>query len=81
MDLYINNLAPGTEEKDLQDLFSGFGEIVQISFNKTSFTKFNKGSAFVKMKSYEEGRNAIEALNGKSLKGKKITVSEARGRS
>lgn len=81
MDLYVNNIAPGTEEKDLQELFSGFGEVVKISINKTSFTKFNKGSAFVKMSSREEGRNAMENLNGKSLKGKKITVSEARGRS
>jgi RNA recognition motif-containing protein len=81
MDLYVNNIAPGTEEKDLQELFSGFGEVVKVNINKTSFTKFNKGSAFVKMNSREEGLNAIEGLNGKSLKGKKITVSEARGRS
>ena len=81
MDLYVNNLAPGIEEKDLQELFVGFGEVVRVSINKTSFTKFNKGSAFVKMKSFEDGRTAIEALNGKTLKGKKITVSEARGRS
>ena len=77
MDLYINNLAAGTIEQQLQDLFEPFGEVSDIRINKNSFTKMNKGNAMLRMRNSEEAKEAIAALNGKSFNGKKITVNIA----
>jgi RNA recognition motif-containing protein len=77
MDLYVNNLAAGTIEDQLQKLFEPFGEVSEIRINKKSFTKMNKGNAFLRMRNNEEARKAILSLNGTSFNGKKITVNEA----
>ena len=77
MDLYINNLAAGTEEIQLKELFEPFGEISGIKMNRASFTKMNKGNAVLSMRNSGEAREAILALNGKSFNGKKITVNIA----
>jgi RNA recognition motif-containing protein len=77
MDLYINNIAPGVLEDQLKELFEPFGEVVDIRINKKSFTKMNKGNAFLRMRNNNEAREAIAALNGKMVNGKKITVNEA----
>jgi RNA recognition motif-containing protein len=80
MDLYINNLAAGTLEEQLLELFAQYGEVSEIRINKKSFTKMNKGNAFLRMRNNTEARNAISELNGKSFNGKKITVNEALSR-
>ena len=77
MDLYINNLAAGTEEIQLRSLFEPYGEISGIKMNRSSFTKMNKGNAVLSMRNSAEAREAILALNGKSFNGKKITVNIA----
>jgi RNA recognition motif-containing protein len=40
-------------------------------------TKKSKGFAFVEMDN-DEGQNAINELNGKDIKGRKLVVNEAR---
>ena len=77
MDLYINNLAATTDDKQLQELFEPFGEVSDIRINRKSFTKMNKGNAFIRMRNNVEAREAISALSGKSFNGRKITVNEA----
>jgi len=80
MDLYINNLAANTDDQQLQELFEPFGEVSDIRINHKSFTKMNKGNAFLRMRNNSEAREAIAALSGKSFLGRKITVNEARPR-
>ena len=80
MDLYINNLAANTDDQQLQELFEPFGEVSDIRINRKSFTKMNKGNAFLRMRNNSEAREAITALSGKSFLGRKITVNEARPR-
>ena len=77
MDLYINNLAAGTDEIQLRELFEPYGEVSGVKINKGSFTKMNKGNAVLSMKVNGEAREAMAALNGKSFRGKKITVNIA----
>ena len=80
MEIYVNNLAAGTQEEQLKDLFAAFGEVAAIRINANSFTKLHKGNAFVSMRNRNEGTQAIEALNGTSFNGRKIVVNEARAR-
>jgi len=75
MNLYIGNLSYDVEENDLEDEFKEFGEIKSVKIIRDRETGRSKGFAFVEI---ENGTDAIEALNGKSIKGREIRVNEAR---
>lgn len=75
MNLYIGNLSYDVEENDLEDEFKEFGEIKSVKIIRDRETGRSKGFAFVEV---ENGNDAIEALNGKSIKGREIRVNEAR---
>lgn len=81
MNIYIGNLMREVTEDDLKEAFTPFGEIKSVSIIKDKFSGQSKGFAFVEMAKKEEGEAAIEALNGKDLKGRTINVNEARPKS
>ena len=80
MNISIGNLSSDTTEKDLTTIFESFGQIQSISIINNRFIRSSKSSGFVKMSSRKEARIAINKLNGHMLKGRTITVSEARPR-
>ncbi len=47
---------------------------------KDKFSGESRGFGFVEMPNKEEGDKAIAAMNGKDLKGRNLTVNEARPR-
>lgn len=76
--LYVGNLAFTVEDQDLREAFDEFGAIVSASVVTERETGRSRGFGFVEM---DEGADeAIEALNGQDLKGRKIVVNEARAR-
>jgi RNA recognition motif-containing protein len=81
MNIYVGNLAREVSADDLKQEFSAFGEVSTASVIKDKFTGEARGFGFVEMPSKEHGQAAITALNGKDLKGKAITVNEARPKS
>jgi RNA recognition motif-containing protein len=81
MNIYVGNLAYDVTEEDLRQAFEAFGRITSISLIKDKFTGQSKGFAFVEMSAKGEARVAITKLNGQELKGRAITVNEARPRS
>jgi RNA-binding proteins (RRM domain) len=81
MNIYIGNLMRDVTEADLKEAFTPFGEIKSVNIIKDKFSGQSKGFAFVEMGKKEEGEAAIESLNGKDLKGRTITVNEARPKS
>ena len=80
MNIYVGNLPWDVTEDDLRTAFAPFGEVTSINVIKDNFSGRSKGFGFVEMASKTEGQAAIDSLNGKELKGRNLTVNEARPR-
>ena len=78
--LFVGNLSFNTTENDLQDAFAAHGTVVEANLMMDRATGRPRGFAFVTMGSPEEAQKAIEALNGKELGGRALTVNIARPR-
>lgn len=81
MNLYIGNLANDVTDQDLEEAFSAYGEVSSAKVIKDRFSNLSRGFGFVEMPNNSEADKAIKTLNGESLKGKSIQISEARPRS
>jgi cold-inducible RNA-binding protein len=80
MNIFVGNLSKDVTEDDLQNLFSEFGTVRNVKVIKDLFSGESKGFGFLEIPGLAEAQKAINELNTKELKGKKITVNEARPR-
>ena len=80
MEIYVGNLSYQTGEASLQTEFAAFGTVDKVSIIQDKFTGQSKGFAFVSMPNVGEANAAIEALNGKDVDGRPLTVNQARPR-
>ena len=80
MNIFTGNLSRDVSEDDLRQAFTAFGQVDTVSIIKDKFTGESKGFAFIEMPVKSEADAAIAALNSTQLKGKAITVNEARPR-
>lgn len=80
MEIYVGNLAYETTEAALTSEFGAFGTVDKASIIMDKFTGRSKGFAFVSMPNVGEANAAIEALNGKDVDGRPLTVNQARPR-
>lgn len=80
MRIYVGNLPYSVTDDDLRDTFSEFGELASAEVIKDKFSGQSKGFGFVDMPNNSEADQAIKALNDQPLKGRKLTVNEARPR-
>src|SRR2546428_9715913 len=78
--LFVGNLSFNTTENDLQDAFAAHGTVVETNLMMDRMSGRPRGFAFVTMGSPEEAQKAIEAMNGKQLDGRALTVNIARPR-
>ncbi len=78
--LYVGNLAFNTTEQDLQEQFSQYGQVSSANIITDRESGRSRGFAFVELDSKESAQAAIEALNGKELDGRALTVNEAKPR-
>jgi cold-inducible RNA-binding protein len=76
--LYVGNLAYGVSNSDLQQLFESHGTVQSAQVIMDRDTGRSKGFGFVEMGSDQEAQTAIQALNGKEVDGRALTVNEAR---
>jgi len=81
MNIYVGNLSYEVTEEDLRQAFEGFGEVTSVKIIKDRYSGVSRGFAFVEMAAKAEAESAINDLNGKEVKGRSLTVSEARPRS
>jgi RNA recognition motif-containing protein len=80
MNIYVGNLSPETTEDDLRQAFEAFGQVDTATVIKDRFSGESRGFGFVEMPSKNEAQTAITEMDGKDLKGRVISVNEARPR-
>lgn len=78
--LFVGNLSFSVQDDDLQQRFAEFGTVLSVKVMFDRDTGRSKGFAFVEMSSPAEAQAAIDALSGKSVDGRPLTVNEARPR-
>jgi len=81
MNIYVGNLSYDATEDDLRQAFEAFGQVASVAVIKDRYTGRSRGFGFVEMSVDDEARTAINDLNGKEIKGRSVTVNEARPRS
>ncbi|MGE5683085.1 MAG: RNA recognition motif domain-containing protein [Bacillota bacterium] len=78
MNIYVGNLSREVTDQDLQDAFSAYGQVKSVKVIRDHDSGESKGFGFVDMPQNTEAQAAIQKLNEKMLKGRKINVNEAR---
>src|SRR5210317_1116826 len=78
MNIYVGNLDFKVTENDLSEIFSEYGQVESARIITDKYSGRSKGFGFVTMEDADEGNAAIEALNGKEIKSRAVTVNEAR---
>jgi cold-inducible RNA-binding protein len=76
--LYVGNLPYSATDASLREAFSASGTVESVSLITDRDTGQSKGFGFVEMSSDSEAQAAIQALNGSTLEGRQIKVSEAK---
>ena len=76
--LYVGNLAYSVRDQDLQDAFAEFGAVASAKVMMERDTGRSKGFGFVEMSSGSEAEAAIQAMHGKNMGGRDLTVNIAR---
>lgn len=80
MNIYVGNLSPDATGDDLRQAFEAFGQVTSANVITDKFSGESRGFGFVEMPSKEEATAAIAGMNGKDIKGKAVSVNEARPR-
>src|SRR5438034_5710616 len=78
--LFVGNLSFNTTENDLQDAFAAHGTVVEANLMMDRATGRPRGFGFVTMSTPEEAQAALNALNGKEIDGRALTVNVAKPR-
>ena len=78
--IYVGNLSFEATEDDLRGLFEEHGEVLKVNLITDRDTGRPRGFGFVEMADANQGRTAIEQVNGQELGGRTLTVNEAKPR-
>ena len=76
--IYVGNLPFSTGSSELQEMFAGFGEVVEATVIQNKFSGRSKGFGFVTFADDAAAQKAIAEMNGKDVQGRALTVNEAK---
>ena len=74
MNIQIFNLSLHTEDRDLQKLFSSFGNVTSAEVVKDKLNGRSKRNGIIEMPADSEARQAIVSLNQTMFDGKIVSV-------
>ena len=80
MNIYVGNLSREVSDHELREAFEAHGQVTSARVIKDRYTGESRGFGFVEMPDKAEARAAMSALNGTEVKGRTLTVNEARPR-
>lgn len=78
MKLYVGNLPFSVTEIELRETFSRFGDVSKVDLVNDRFTGESRGFGFVEMDDNSNADAAIKGLNGTDLRGRNMTVNQAK---
>jgi RNA recognition motif-containing protein len=78
MNIYVGNMSFDTTETRLREIFEVHGPVSRASVIMDRQTGQPRGFAFVEMPDDTSARTAIGTLNGQSVDGRDLNVSEAK---
>jgi len=78
--LSSGNLAFGSTDQDIRQLFEPYGVVDTINIITDRYTGQSRGFGFVEMPDTRAAQSAIQGLQGKSLGGRALNVNEAKPR-
>ncbi len=78
--LYVGNLSFDVNSTTLEQMFAAYGAVESANVITDRYTGQSKGFGFVEMRTNEEAKAAIAALDGKEHGGRAIKVNEAKPR-
>jgi cold-inducible RNA-binding protein len=76
--LYVGNLPYSATDQVLEETFKACGKVDSAKVIMDRDSGRSKGFGFVEMSSDAEAASAIEKLNGQTVDGRQIMVSEAK---
>ena len=77
--IFVGNLPWRTDDQELENLFSQYGEVISAKVISDRETGRSRGFGFVEMED-DAALEAIENLNGQEMDGREIRVNEANDR-
>ena len=80
MKIYVGNLPYSIRDKELEALFTPFGDVSSANVIIERETNRSKGFGFVEMPKKEDAEKAMVELNGKEVNGRTLKVNEAKPR-
>ncbi|HEV7347133.1 RNA-binding protein [Telluribacter sp.] len=78
MDIFVGSLPFKIKERELQEIFEKYGEVLSVKIIIDHETRQNKGFGFVKMPDENQARHAIAELNGVEIEGRALVVNESK---
>ncbi|XP_078256091.1 uncharacterized protein LOC144593847 [Rhinoraja longicauda] len=79
--LFIGGLNFETDEQALEEVFCKYGQISEVRVIKDRDTHTSRGFGFITFENPGDARDAMQAMNGKSLDGRAIRVDHAEKKS
>jgi len=76
--IYVGNLSYEATEDDLRSAFEAHGEVSSVAIIRDKMSGKSRGFGFVEMPDKNQAQAAISALNLQEVRGRAITVNEAR---
>ncbi|MBW2623887.1 MAG: RNA-binding protein [Deltaproteobacteria bacterium] len=80
INIYVGNLPYNTTESDLNELFTGYGDVSSVKIIMDRYSGKSKGFGFVEMPNRDEAEEAISSLDGREVGDRSIKVNEAKPR-
>ena len=78
MNIYVSNLGFNIQNDDLNSIFAPYGEVSSAKIISDRVTGRSRGFGFVEMPDEQAANKAIGELNGGTVEGRTISVTEAK---
>ncbi|KAM6963440.1 cold-inducible RNA-binding protein B-like isoform 2-T2 [Aplochiton taeniatus] len=75
--LFVGGLCFDTDEASLEEAFGKYGSIAKVDVVRDRETQKSRGFGFVTFTNPDDAKEAMTAMNGRSVDGRQIRVDEA----